>query len=191
MRTRWFLGLLFLLLPLELLAERWYQNGEVHDDPSVAAANGFGIQLIMTNDSQQLLETWSRPAPIARVPRAVQITRGQPIEAMVFFSGCTADERGQCVVTADYHLATPLGTTYGEFRDIEVWRDKPALEYGQIGLAVDRFGMVADPHDPLGEYTIDVTVTDHVAKHSLRVSSAFEVIEDKGPVSLDLIGTGR
>lgn len=186
MRARWFLGLLF-LLPLELLAKLQHRdNAPVRvDPPSVASTDGFWIQLVMTADAQRLLETWSRPAPVPHVSNATTIIRGQPIEALVFFSGCTADEHGQCVVTADYRFATPLGTTYGEFRDTEVWRDKPAFEHSRIGLAVDRAGMFADPHDPLGDYTVYVTVIDHVSKRSLRVSSTFEVIEDEGPVLLD------
>src|SRR5687767_12925904 len=53
------------------------------------------------------------------------VRRGEPIAALVLFSSCAADEKGDCDVRMDMTVVDPAGNVYGESKDTEVWVGKP------------------------------------------------------------------
>ena len=59
----------------------------------------------------------------------------------------------------------------------ELWKNKPPIPEGNLGLAIDRVGMIADPEDRLGVYKVVCKVRDLVKKVEVELISKFEVIK--------------
>jgi len=53
--------------------------------------------MLMTTDSQTALENWGKPTKGVEIPDAEKVEKGKPIEALVFFSGCKPNSKGNCV----------------------------------------------------------------------------------------------
>jgi hypothetical protein len=174
------LFILLLFVPSLACAEQWFQNGEpAEPKPDHGSVNGFGAMIIMTADSQKALENWSKLTKGVVIPDAERVSKGKPIEALVLFSGCAANERGNCVAEVDYVITKPDGSIYAEYKNTELWRNKPALPEGRIGLAIDRVGLIAEPQDPVGAYKVTCVVRDLVTSSEFKIYSAFEVVEAK------------
>ena len=173
------LFILLLFVPLLACAEQWFQNGApAEQKPFQGSVNGFGAMILMTTDSQKALENWSRPTEGVVIPDAERVSKGKPIEAMVFFSGCAANDQGNCVAEVDYVITKPDGSIYVEYKNAELWRNKPAIPEGELGLAIDRVGLIAEHHDPVGTYKVACVIRDLVTISEFKIYSTFEVVED-------------
>ena len=171
--------LIFLLfVPSLVCADQWFKSNVPADpNPSQGSVNGFGAMVLMTTDSQKSLENWSKSTKGVLIPDAEKVNKGMPIEALVFFSGCAANTHGNCVSEVDYKITKPDGSVYAEYKNTELWRNKPALPEGRLGLAVDRIGLIAEPQDPVGTYKVSCVVRDVVANSEFAIYSSFEVIK--------------
>lgn len=137
----------------------------------------FKAILLMTTDSDTALENWTQPTPGAHIPDTDIAIKGQAIEALVIFTGCKANDSGNCDTEIDYRIEAPDGSLYAEYLGTELWKDKPAIPEGKIQLAVDRVGFIADPEDQIGTYAIFCTVRDQVAGVEFSISSQFKIVE--------------
>jgi hypothetical protein len=54
----------------------------------------FGAMIFMTTDSQKMLENWEAPTPGYHILKSENVEKGQLIEALVLFSGCSANTEG-------------------------------------------------------------------------------------------------
>lgn len=169
---------IMLLIPLLSHAEQWHTNGNPAPKEShQGSVNEFGAMILMTTDSKKVLENWSKPTAGVHIPDTNKVMKGNPIEALVLFSGCAVNEHGNCVTEVDYKIIKPNGEVYAEYKNTELWRNKPALPKGRLGLAVDRVGLIAEPEDPFGTYKVSCLVKDLVAGSKFNIYSTFEVIE--------------
>ncbi len=174
---KFFIIVLTIISPL-VIAEKWYENGKPAELSSFQGASGdFGAMILMTTNSRKVLDNWSMPSPGVHILDAEKVKKGKPIEALVLFSGCAPNEQGNCVTEVDYQIVKPDGTIYAEYKNTELWKNKPAVPVGQLGLAVDRVGLVADPSDPIGQYKVRCIIRDLVSKNEFSIYSSFEVEE--------------
>ncbi|MDF1780179.1 MAG: hypothetical protein P1U67_02670 [Alcanivoracaceae bacterium] len=170
--------IILLLSSLSASAGQWYQDEAIAESrPDIGSSNGFGAMIIMTTDSQEALRNWAQPTRGVYLPRSETVEKGRPMEALIVFSGCRPNDKGNCVVAADYKILKPDGSLYAKYEDTEVWRNKPVIPAGRVGLAVDRVGLIADPDDPIGEYKIHCTVRDTIANSEFTISAGFVVVE--------------
>ena len=166
------------LLSHSVLSEEWYTNGKPDSSKSYQGSSGdFGAMIFMTTDSQKMLDNWQAPTPGYHILDAENVEKGKPIEALVLFSGCSANAEGNCIAEIDYQILKPDGSVYAEYKNTELWRNKPALPKGQIGLSVDRVGLIAEANDPTGVYKITCVVKDLVSKNQFFIYSSFKVNE--------------
>lgn len=167
-----------LVVATPVFAENWYKDGKPAESTSFQGASGdFGAMILMTTDSQKALENWSMPSPGVHILEAETVEKGKPIEALVLFSGCTANKKDHCVAEVDYQVVKPDGSIYAEYKNTELWRNKPALPVGRLGLAVDRVGLITEPSDPVGKYKIRCIVRDLVSGAEFSIYSSFDVVE--------------
>jgi len=167
-----------LLISPSMFAEKWYEDGKPAKLRSFQGSSGdFSAMVLMTTDSQKVLENWSMPSPGVHILDAEKVVKGKPIEALVLFSGCAANKQGNCVAVVDYQIVKPDGSIYAEYKNTELWRNKPAVPVGRLGLAVDRVGLIADSPDPVGQYKIRCVVRDLVSNTEFSIYSTFEVVE--------------
>ena len=164
------LFILLFFVPSFAYAEQWFQNGApAEQKPFQGSVNGFGAMILMTTESIRALENWSKPTKGVVIPDAERVSKGKPIEALVFFSGCAANDQGNCVAEVDYVITKPDGSIYVEYKNAELWRNKPAIPEGVLGLAIDRVGLIAEPQDPVGIYKVSCVVRDLVGFNDSKV----------------------
>ena len=144
--------------------------------------------ILMTTNSKKVLENWSMPSPGVHILDAERVLKGKPIEALVLFSGCTSNKQGNCVTEIDYQIIKPDGTIYAEYENTELWKTKPAVPVGRLGLAVDRVGLAAGAADPVGLYKVRCTIRDLVSKTEFSIYSTFEVEEANKKFQVDAKG---
>lgn len=177
------LSVLFILLPAIIHAQQWHENGvPIENREYMSSKNGFGAKIVMTTDSQTALENWEKPTEGVSIPEAERVEKGKPIEALVLFSGCKPNNKGNCIAEADYQIIKPDGSIYAEYKKTEIWKDKPAIPEGRLGLAVDRVGLIVEPEDPIGIYKVSCTVRDLIGNVEFGIFSTFEVIEANKPL---------
>ena len=166
------------LLSFSAISEQWYENGEVAPKKSFqGSVDGFGAMVFMTTDSQKMLDNWEVPTDGYYVTHDEEVEKGKPIEALVVFYGCKANENGNCLAEADYRIIKPDGSVYTEIKNTELWKNKPSMPEGQLGLAVDRVGLIAELEDPGGIYTIELVIRDLVSGIEFPLHSSFKVNE--------------
>jgi len=135
--------------------------------------DGFSAMLLLSDQPDDVLKSWEIAEASVPVRTADTITRGVPIVAFVFFSGCRPDEDGMCNASADFTILRPDGSEYENFNDRDLWKQKPAPPAGMLRLSAEYVGVVIEPRDPLGEYEILVTVHDLNAGTTLELRQAF------------------
>jgi hypothetical protein len=135
--------------------------------------NGFSAILLLSDNPEDVLRTWTTPNAGVPVQTADTITRGVPIVAFVFFTGCRPDENGLCNASADFTILKPDGSVYESFSDRDLWKRKPAPPDGMLRLAAEYVGVVIEPGDPLGEYEVWISVHDLNAGTTLEMRQAF------------------
>lgn len=149
-------------------------------NPAEGRAGDFAVLLLVSPEPEKFLEQWNQPARPGYVPSATttsKLKRGDKVAAFVVFSGCRADEAGNCQATADFHVLKPDGSEYGAPDTGELWRGKPAPSKGRLQLGVAQLMIRIEPTDPLGKYTLNVVAHDNVANVSVPVTAGFEVME--------------
>ena len=135
--------------------------------------NGFSAMLLLSDEPTDVLRSWETPRAGVPVRTADTITRGVPIVAFVFFTGCKPDENGLCNASADFAIFKPDGSVYESFSDRDLWKRKPAPPDGMLRLSAEYVGVVIEPEDPLGEYEVQVSVHDLNAGTTLELRQAF------------------
>ena len=115
----------------------------------------FGVQLGFTDKPDELFATWERHTEGVEFSSIGTAYRSVPIVAVFFFTGCRPDERGQCNATVRFTLFDPKGKVVGQPQDGDLWVGKAAPGENALQLGVGNLGIVIDPGDPLGKYTVE------------------------------------
>jgi hypothetical protein len=159
-------------------AENWYEDGKPNQQSNTGGVGDFGAMLLMTADADQALKNWfASPSEGFHVSTDSEVERNIPIEALIVFSGCKANEQGHCFTEVDYRIVAPDGSIYGDFKNTELWKDKPEIPVGKFGLAVDRIAVSIEDNELLGEYEVVCTVRDLNAGVAFKIMSNFTVVE--------------
>ena len=162
------------------LQAEWLQNGEaLPDTPWAKQAGKFGAQLYLTDNPDQLFADWEKPGQGVKLSETDTAVRGVPIMAVVVFTGCKADAHGHCNLTVQYSTLGPDGKPWGHPMDGELWIGKPPPKKNVLQLSVDNTGIVIEPTDALGTYTVHAEVDDKVAKKTLSLERTIMAVEAK------------
>ncbi|MGH9749069.1 MAG: hypothetical protein ACRD6R_03995 [Candidatus Polarisedimenticolia bacterium] len=142
------------------------------------SAGRFGAMILLTDNPEEFLEQWNRPAAPGYKPQLRTTTatrRGGNVAAIIMFRGCKPDANGNCDAEVDFRLLRPDKTLYGEQKQAELWKGKPAPpgDYLQVGLGI--FGIRVEPDDPFGTYTFEATVRDRLAKMQVVLTTELRV----------------
>jgi hypothetical protein len=136
--------------------------------------------LLVTNDPDGFFEAWERPPSPEYKPKistSMEANRGDTVVAVVVFLGCAPDEGGNCKADMDLRLLYPDGSVYGEFKDAEVWLEKPAPAAGMLQVSVAKLGLRVEPEDPFGTYRFEAVVRDRIAGRTLELVQLLEVVD--------------
>ena len=141
-----------------------------------AAAGPFEINLLVTENGDELFNSWDRPTgkPFNAVPVKVA-PRGKFLSAVVLFKGCKADGSGDCNAELDIVAYDPKGKIYGEMPKVELWQRKPAPGAGNTQLSRSYMGLFIEPKDLPGIYRVTAVARDLNAKSEAKSEARFEV----------------
>ena len=152
----------------------------IRDSAPSKVKNRFSATLRLSDKPETVLRAWSTATTGVLTQAVDRITRGEPIVAFVFFTGCKPDKKGLCNASVDFTIRSPDGSVYATFSGLELWKGKPAPPAGTLRLSAEHVGVVIEPDDPLGEYQFQVSVHDLNAGKSLELKQAFTATEN-GP----------
>jgi hypothetical protein len=159
-------------------AENWYSDGETDQSANKGGVGDFGAMILMTMNADQALKNWlAPPSEGFHVSTDSVVDRNVPIEALIVFSGCKANEQGNCFTEVDYLIVAPDGSVYADFKNTELWKDKPEIPVGKFGLAVDRVIVSIEDNELLGEYEVKCTIRDLNTGLTFKITSKFTVVE--------------
>lgn len=137
-------------------------------------AKGLTADLLVTNQPGTVFSRWREGQRLE--PSSVKTARrGEPVAALVLFSGCQANKQGQCDVRMSMLVEDPAGKVYGESKDSEVWVGKAPPPPGTRQLGVGYMMVLIEPKDPPGKYRIKAHITDHIAGGALDREWSFDV----------------
>ena len=136
------------------------------------ASKGFSAILLLSDKPADVLRAWQTATAGAPAQAVDTISRGVPIVAFVFFTGCTPDKNGLCNASVDFTIHRSDGSVYASFSDRELWKGKPAPPEGTLRLSAEHVGVIIEPEDPLGRYEVRVSVHDLNAGTTLELRQA-------------------
>jgi hypothetical protein len=136
----------------------------------------------MTTDSKKMLDNWEAPTPGYHILESEHVEKGQLIEALDLFSGCSANAAVNCNAEVDYKILKPDGSAYAKYKHTELRKNKPGLPKGQIGLDINHVGLIAEANDPISEYKVIFVVKDIVRNSQFFIYSSFKVNEANMPL---------
>lgn len=153
------------------------QGNPIPDEPQIKSVGDFGAQLILTDKAEENLERWNTPSEIVKFSTTEIIKKGQSITALVVFSGCGVNEKGNCNLIGRYRIYQPDGKVYADLPYQEIWVDKPVPPNRTLGLSVSYFKVIIEPHEQLGRYMVQAEVVDRIKNISLDLETTFEATE--------------
>lgn len=167
------------LLAPPLHAE-WLVDGQAVPETAWSKQSGkLGAQLFLTDNPDQFFADWEKPGQGVKLSETDTAVRGVPIMAVVVFTGCKADSHGHCDLTVRYSTVGPDGNAWGHPMDGELWIGKAPPKKNVLQLSVDNMGIVIEPSDALGTYTVHAEVDDKIAKKTLSLERTFTAVEAK------------
>lgn len=162
---------------------QWRDNGEEVLDTSWSKHSGeFGAMLLLSDKPEDFLETWDQPTDGVLIETTDTVARGVPIIAFVLFTGCAPDDKGLCNASVDFVILKPDGSEYDSFKDKDLWKNKPTTKKNWLQLSADYVGVIIEPDDPLGQYTVRVIARDLNANESLDLTQEFTATESANSV---------
>ena len=124
--------------------------------------------VFLSENPDQIYSSWNNgPNNGVKITALPVIDNGKRFEAIVIFSGCVADESGNCNVVADWSVNTVTGKSLGEIKNAPLWVDRPAPVQGQLQISEKGLGLVADKKD-VG-YVFTVKVKDLIGGKSVQL----------------------
>jgi hypothetical protein len=170
--------LVLLMMPLVSLAQWRDGSGKVvPDTPSSKSDGEFGAMLDFTDKPEELYAAWEKDSPGVAWSQTSTAVRGKPIVAIVFFSGCAANPAGKCELLGRFTTTTPSGKLWGDPIEAEIWVGLPPPEPQSLQLSHGHMGLVVDPDDELGKYSVKLELTDQISKKRMVLEKHFTAVE--------------
>lgn len=154
----------------------WLQDGKpVSDCDNVKSTNCFGGQIWIIND-ESFFDNWSKPET-PKVPITKTALRNKPVFIIFLFMNPGLDQESKADVTADVIIKSPDGKIYGDFKDIEIWKNIYQGPRNSIQLGVGTLTIEIEDNEQLGIYTVEAILRDKIKKISLELQTDFTAKE--------------
>jgi hypothetical protein len=158
-------------------AQSWLVDGRpAPPSPDLGRSGDLAVHQIASTDPEGVETAWAKPTPGVDLPTAVKTVRNKPIVTFLIFTGCHATADGNCNVTADFKITDAKGDGNGDQANVPVW-SKPPPGPGILYLSEAAIGLLVHKGEPLGDYVVRVTTTDHVAGTTVRTQQTIHVRE--------------
>ena len=145
----------------------------IPDTESRRSIGEFGGALSITSDPDWK-EKWNTPAETTPVfKEAKVVAQGEKVFVLTFFAnpGLSADH--EVNITCDLKVTRPDGTASTNQRDTVCFQGRIQGAPNNLYLAAPVIGFVGEPNDPVGVWTVDITLKDNVRKVIMPLKSTF------------------
>ena len=125
----------------------------------------FDVMTVPTGLDREM-DVWYKTPPDSapRISSVSEVTKGQKFQLALFFSGYELDKDGKANVIFDIRIKKPDSSVYFERNGLNgIAR---AVQPNVLLLSEAVVGASFDPPDPWGEYKIEITARDTIAKKS-------------------------
>ncbi|HEX4823809.1 MAG TPA: hypothetical protein VFV19_05825 [Candidatus Polarisedimenticolaceae bacterium] len=158
---------------------QWYEDGKPVADTTWRKGWGqYGAMLHITDKPDELFAAWEKPGAGVPVSITDVAERGKPVVGVVFFTGCSVNDSGNCDAQAVFQVFKPDGSPYGKEEKGVLWNRQPPTA-GQLQLSVGAIGVRIEPQDPVGIYSIRARLHDVVSGAEVELTRTFRVEPEK------------
>jgi len=168
------------VLVMSLVSFAQWRDGSgkiVPDTPSAKSDGDLGAMGDFTDKPDELYADWEKASPGVAWSQTATAVRGKPIVAIVFFTGCAANPEGNCELVGRFTTTTPSGKLWGDAIEADIWVGLPPPGPQSLQLSHGHMGLIVDPDDELGKYSVKVELTDRIAKKRMVLERQFTAIE--------------
>ncbi len=139
---------------------------------SIKAVGNFGAQLYVIGD-EVFYQDWRKPEAPNITPVQLAV-RGQPVFTAVIFYGPARDDKGLANVSYDITVKRPDGSVFSERKAMVGWQNL-APDESKLILGRNYQSITVEPTDPVGIYTVEMTVHDNIGRVDLPLRQTFAV----------------
>ncbi|NWB95478.1 hypothetical protein HX882_06195 [Pseudomonas gingeri] len=145
----------------------------IPDTESRRSIGEFGGMLSITSDPDWK-EKWSTPADTTPVfKEAKSITAGEKVFALIFFTNPGLNADHEVSITCDLKVTSPNGAESTNQRDAVCFQGRIQGSPKNLYLAAPVIGFVGEPSDPVGVWTVDITLKDNVRTVVMPLKATF------------------
>ncbi|WP_026286592.1 hypothetical protein [Pseudomonas umsongensis] len=149
-------------------------NGNpIPDTESRRTIGEFGGSLLITSDPDWE-KKWNTPAETTPVFTEAQIvSRGERIFALTFFANPKLNANHEANITCDLKATRPNGTESINQRDAVCFQGRLKGDPNNMYLAAPVIGFIGEPDDPVGVWTLEITLKDNLRKVVMPLKATF------------------
>ena len=157
----------------------WLQNGKpVTNCPYAKTQGEFGAMLFFTDKPDEVFKTWNIDGPGVNInPNVEEMKKDESLVALIMFSNCTPDSKGNANVSVKFTVLDPEGKVLINTKELEVWINKPAPLKRDLGLSVQYITIGVGRKQPAGVYTVNAIVHDKNSNTELNLERHINILE--------------
>lgn len=148
----------------------------VPNTESQKSVRGFGGLLVVTPD-KDWEEKWNTPPEVApRFSSASTVEIGGELFILTMFTNPKVNRSGAADVVLDVEVKRPDGSVSTDAQSAICFQGELRGPPHNVYLCATVVGFVAEPSDPPGTWSVQITITDRVRKVSVPLSTEFELL---------------
>lgn len=148
----------------------------IQKDQASYNKNGLHVVIALIGNWSAALNEWKNPS-VADTPKIITQTEFHKKETVIpflMYSTDGLDDKGRANITYNMKVTKPDGSLYLDQKGLAVIKGEPP--HG-IGMFQEPTGLQIEENDPLGEYEMIVSVTDHNKSITVDFPFKFDVIQ--------------
>ena len=151
-------------------------NGKpIPEQSNMKSKEGFGAQLWFVTD-KTFFDEWKKSSISVRIPAVNWTTRLKELFPIVLLSWSDTHSSAPCDVIYRIVVRKPDGGIYADIPNVVACSGEK-IPARKLFLAEDYYGLTVEPQEPLGDYSVTVSITDRTSGISLDLSGKFSVIQ--------------
>jgi hypothetical protein len=147
----------------------------VPDTEARKSINGFGAWLVVTSDQDWQAKWNTPPHVIPRFTEAKDVKREGKLTILIFFVNPKPDARNVVNVRCDIKVVRPDRSVSVNAKDLSCMEGELEGSPYNVRRAAPVINFVGEPKDPLGEWRVEVSVTDALRGTSVPVRASFNL----------------
>ena len=153
----------------------FYVDGELVEDSDTKKHDGkFKAQIFLSDQAKEVYKAWNNgPANKVNFGSLPSVKSGSSFEAIIVFSGCKENKKGNCVITGDWSINRKDGSILGKLKDSPIYSGPKGKIENQLMISTNGAGLVASAADE--GYVFKVKIKDKVARKKVELTASVNV----------------